>query len=75
MQTDDGNVLLIDDGNTRPNCTAVGSDTNCFSRALEYELAFGPSRLACASRDPAFLPSAQVRAQLEIDEGKSGVGV
>ncbi len=35
MQTDDGNVLLIDDGNTRPNCTAVGSDTNCFSRALE----------------------------------------
>ena len=28
-------ILLIDDGNTRPNCTAVGSDTNCFSRALE----------------------------------------
>ena len=37
-QTASGTLTLIDDGNTRPNCTSQKQAQHCFSRAVAYHL-------------------------------------
>ena len=47
-QLPDGHVLLVDDGNNRPGC-ARGSESSCYSRAVEYALVDGRVRVDSAS--------------------------
>ena len=47
-QLPDGHVLLVDDGNNRPGC-ARGSESSCYSRAVEYALVDGRVRVDARS--------------------------